>query len=213
MTNDDLVDRLVASLKPVPPLPVLGRLGFGIGAGVIAAIALMLLWLGPRPDLTSAVATWSYWLKFGYTLGLSLAALAAAIGLARPGGTGGSALPALPAPVGAIAILAIAQLVIAEPGERMPLVLGASAGRCPFNIVALALPVLVGAFWAIRRLAPTRLTLAGAAAGLLSGAAGAWVYAFHCDESAMPFVAIWYTAGIAAVTLIGALAGRWLLRW
>jgi hypothetical protein len=47
----------------------------------------------------------------------------------------------------------------------------------------------------------------------LAGAAGAWVYAFHCDESAAPFVAIWYTLGIALVGALGGMLGQWLLRW
>jgi hypothetical protein len=65
----------------------------------------------------------------------------------------------------------------------------------------------------MRGLAPTRLQLAGAAAGLAAGAAGAWVYAFYCTESAAAFVAVWYSLGIAAVTLAGAVAGRFVLRW
>ncbi len=57
------------------------------------------------------------------------------------------------------------------------------------------------------------MTLAGAVAGVLAGAIGTFVYAFHCNESAMPFVAIWYTLGIAAVGVLGALLGRVTLRW
>ncbi len=62
-------------------------------------------------------------------------------------------------------------------------------------------------------MAPTKPILAGASAGLLAGSAGAWVYGFHCSESALVFVSIWYTAGIAAMVVVGALTGRWLLRW
>ncbi len=62
-------------------------------------------------------------------------------------------------------------------------------------------------------LAPTRPALAGAAAGLAAGALGAFIYAFHCDESAAAFVALWYTFGIVSVGAIGAVAGRVLLRW
>ena len=46
-----------------------------------------------------------------------------------------------------------------------------------------------------------------------AGAAGAFVYCFHCTEEAAPFIAVWYTLGIAVVTAIGALLGRSLLRW
>ena len=72
--------------------------------------------------------------------------------------------------------------------------------------------MLVGAFWVLRGLAPTRLTVAGAAAGLAAGAIASLVYSFHCDESAMPFIAVWYTLGILIPGLIGAIAGRFVLR-
>jgi hypothetical protein len=68
-------------------------------------------------------------------------------------------------------------------------------------------------FWALRQLAPTRLTLAGALAGLFAGGAGAFVYAFHCPETAAPFVALWYSAGILLTAGLGALLGPRLLRW
>ena len=64
--------------------------------------------------------------------------------------------------------------------------------------------------------APRRANQAGlgrAAVGLAAGALGAWVYSFHCTEGGLPFLALWYSLGIAAVTAAGALAGRVLLRW
>jgi hypothetical protein len=79
--------------------------------------------------------------------------------------------------------------------------------------VLLSLPIFAGVFWAMRRLAPTRLTAAGAGAGILAGASSAMLYCFHCPESAAPFILIWYTLGIALAACLGAAAGRWVLRW
>ena len=62
-------------------------------------------------------------------------------------------------------------------------------------------------------LAPTRLRLAGASVGLLAGAAGACVYAFHCPELAAPFLGTWYVLGMAIPTALGALLGPRVLRW
>jgi len=67
--------------------------------------------------------------------------------------------------------------------------------------------------WAIRGLAPTRLRLAGAAAGLLSGAVGALVYCLHCPELEAPFLGFWYLLGMLIPTAVGALLGPRLLRW
>jgi hypothetical protein len=65
----------------------------------------------------------------------------------------------------------------------------------------------------MRGLAPTRLRLAGAGVGLLAGAAGAFVYAFHCPELAAPFLGMWYLLGMAIPTALGALLGPRALRW
>jgi hypothetical protein len=102
---------------------------------------------------------------------------------------------------------------MAAPDARMHLMMGSSANVCPWRIIVLSLPILVGALWGMRGLAPVHLVRAGLAAGVLAGAAGAFVYAFHCDESAAPFVAIFYTLGIAAAGVIGAVLGRFALRW
>ena len=102
-------------------------------------------------------------------------------------------------------------ILVGRHEERLGL--GKSALVCPWLIALLAAPVLAGLFWAMRGLAPTHLRAAGFAAGLTSGAAGAWVYAFHCPESALPFIALWYTAGILVVGAAGLVLGPRLLRW
>ncbi|HZW72970.1 MAG TPA: NrsF family protein, partial [Caldimonas sp.] len=66
---------------------------------------------------------------------------------------------------------------------------------------------------ALRSLAPTRLAAAGAAAGALAGGAGAAVYAWHCNEMTLPFVAVWYVLGMAIPAGLGALLGRRWLQW
>jgi len=47
----------------------------------------------------------------------------------------------------------------------------------------------------------------------MAGALGAWVYSFHCTEAGLPFLTLWYSLGIAAVVLVGTVAGRLLFRW
>jgi hypothetical protein len=62
-------------------------------------------------------------------------------------------------------------------------------------------------------MAPTRLRIAGAAAGFAAGAAGALVYTLHCPEMAAPFLGIWYVLGMLIPTAVGAALGPSLLRW
>ena len=67
--------------------------------------------------------------------------------------------------------------------------------------------------WAMKGLAPTRLSLAGGAAGLLAGTIGALVYALHCPEMEAPFIGVWYVAGMLIPTAAGASLGPIVLRW
>jgi hypothetical protein len=211
--SGDLIDRLVADLAPVPAHAAARRLAIGIGAGLAVSAVLMLLWLGLRPDMMPAMGTAAFWIKFAFTALLAVAGVAAASRMARPGGLASAPVAVTVAVLATITMLALAQFASAPETEHPALLLGISALVCPWYILALSLPVLAGAFWAMRGLAPTRLTLAGAMAGLAAGGIGAWVYSFHCIESAVPFVAIWYTLGIAGATLAGALLGRFALRW
>ena len=65
----------------------------------------------------------------------------------------------------------------------------------------------------MKELAPTRLRLAGATAGLAAGSAAALVYCLHCPELAAPFVGFWYVLGMLIPAAAGALIGPRLLRW
>ena len=211
--SDELIDRLASSVTPVRPGAMRTRLVAGLVAGMVAATVLMLAWLGLRPDLAEAAATPIFWAKFAFTLVLTGFGLWALTRLARPGGRLRGPLLAVFLTIAVTAAAGIVQVVLATPDEVRSLVLGGSALLCPFYIAALSLPIMVANVLVLRRLAPTNLPAAGFAAGLLAGAAGAWVYAFHCTESGLPFITLWYVAGILAVALLGAALGRWLLRW
>ena len=211
--TNEIVERLVADLRPVAATAVARRLAAGVAGGMLASAAVMLAVLGPRPDLPDALDTGAYWIKFAYTLALGGCAFFALDRLARPGGRAPHAWAAAAIVLSVIAAAGVGQWAAAPPGERMPLVMGTSASRCPWLIVVLSLPILAGASWAVRGLAPTHLARAGLAVGLCAGGLGAWIYAFHCYEQAIPFLALWYTLGIAAVGALGALSGRLLLRW
>ena len=213
MPTDDLIASLSKDLAPAPRRMAAKRLALGGGAGVLVAAAIMPLWLGVRPDLMAAAGSAPFWIKFAYTVAIAGSMFWLLERLGRPGArTAAQTLTAMAPPL-VLLVLAAGQLAFAEASQRHHLMMGASSDVCPWRIVALALPVLAGALWALRGLAPTRLTLTGAVAGLCAGGAGAFVYAFHCDESAMPFVALWYSFGILVSGLIGALLGRRLLRW
>jgi hypothetical protein len=211
--TDDLIEALAGDSGPSPSGSVSRTLALGLAVGAVVSFAVMVLWLGVRPDLMDAMRTGPFWMKFAYALSVAALGFGLIERLARPDGEGGVFGPMLLAPLGVMTALANYQLWGAPEELRMTMMLGHTYQICARNIVIVSAPIFLGLFWAMRSLAPTRLTFAGAVAGLLAGATGTFIYAFHCDESAAPFVAIWYTLGIAAVGVLGALLGRSLLRW
>ncbi len=212
MKTDDLIATLSDGLTPTPPGEFWRRIAVGTACGTLAAALLWLGTMGARPDLAEATGAWPFWMKFFYTLTLAVTGLWL---LARAGRPGAKLTPpalTLMVPLAVVAVLA--GLALADPdADTYRLLMGHSALYCPFAIALVSLPVLAGSFWSLKRLAPTRLAMAGGAAGLFAGSAGAFVYAFYCTESAAPFVVVWYSLGTVLSCIIGALLGRIALRW
>lgn len=211
--SNELIDRLSSDLQPTRRRALPIRLFGWAGIGVLLSAILMLAWLGPRADLMAAAGTMMFWTKFAYTAIFAILGALAALNLARPGGGMWRQAIGVVALVALTGIAGLVQMWIMGPDEMPRLVVGSSALLCPLYIVALSVPIYAATVLAMRRLAPTNLTLAGFAAGLFAGAAATWVYAFHCTESGMPFITIWYTIGILAAAVLGAIAGRFVLRW
>jgi len=211
--TDDLIARLAADLKPVRRTALRERLAAVIVAGLAASAALMWIWLGLRPDMAQATDTAIFWIKSAYTLVLGLLGVWAVERLGRPGAVGTAPLLAAAIGFAAVAAAALVNYMTSPAQEREAMLMGGSAAVCPFYVIVLSMPLLLVALAFMRRLAPTRPGWAGAAAGLAAGALGAWVYSFHCTEQGLPFLAVWYSLGIAAVVAIGALLGHRILRW
>jgi len=212
MKTDELIAQLAGGLEPVKRGQV-ARLLLGAAAlGVVGSVVVMLSMMGLRHDFARAIVSFGMWTKLVYTFAIAVFAFWLVERMGRPGAEMTRPLRMLALPL--LAILLLAALQMSAPQADMPkLVLGHSSRVCAFLVTVTALPTLAATFWALRKLAPTRLTLAGAGAGLFAGAVGAFVYSFHCTEGTAPFIAIWYSLGIVVVTLIGALLGPKLLRW
>jgi len=65
----------------------------------------------------------------------------------------------------------------------------------------------------MKHLAPTRLVVAGAGAGLLAGAQALIVYSLYCAEMAIPFWGVWYVLSLMLTVALGAVLAPVLLRW
>lgn len=213
--SDPLIDSLAADLKPVKR----NRVARGLALCVIAGLALgaAVFWLLPgrmiRPDLGHAVMETSFWLKAGFTAALAAIGYLSLRQLSRPGGNTRAAIR-LPVAIWlTLALIAVGSLIVTPVDNWAGWILGATALRCVTYIVLISLPIMGLFFIAVRRGAPTRLTMAGWATGLAAGGIGATIYGFGCPESSIGFLAAWYALGIVVTGLIGAVTGRHLLRW
>lgn len=213
MRTDDLVGMLATGEGPVESGATTRRYAIALGGGVVGATLLMVPLLGLRSDLFQAMRLPMFWVKLAFPASLGVAALYAATRLSRPGRSLGRVPAGLAAPVLAMWLLAAFALIDAAPPERRELLFGQTARVCPLLIAMLSLPTFALVLWAMRQLAPTRLALAGASAGLLAGTVGTFVYAFHCAEMGAPFLATWYLLGMLIPTAAGALIGPRWLRW
>jgi hypothetical protein len=214
MKTSELIAALAqADTGPVRLARPMNRLASGAAAGVLAAVLILAAWLGFQPLSAALGASW-FWMKAGYSLTVALVGFLLVIRLARPGAARGRAWLV----VGALALAAIWMMAVHvsmhAPADRQSAVwLGNTWRLCPWRILALAAPIYLALIFGLRRLAPTRLGQAGAAAGLMAGGLAGAVYGLYCQENTAPFVAVWYTAGFAASALVGALLGPRLLRW
>ncbi len=211
--TDDLIAVLGMQAAPVPRHAAVRRLCLALVVGGVVALGLLLATLGVRPDIAAASATAPFWMKWMFTLSLVAAGIAVVGRLGQPDGRIGWTGAVLATPFAIVAMMAVGELMLAPEQLRKGLILGQTAPRCAVSILVLSAPVFAACVWAFRRQAPTRLRRAGAAAGVLSGALGAAVYAFSCPESSAAFMITWYTGGILAAGVLGGLVGPRLLRW
>jgi len=213
MRTEELITLLAREAGSVRQRVPARRYAAAVALGVLGASVAMLATLGLNDHLARDAAQPMFWIKLGFSALLAAAGLLATARLSRPGARL-SALPwAIAGPLLAMWMLAAVVLRGAAPGERLDLMLGETWAVCPFLIAGLSLPAFVATLWAMQGLAPTRLRLAGAAAGLLAGAIGALVYALHCPELAAPFLGSWYVLGMLIPAGIGALIGPRVLGW
>ena len=213
MKTDDFISMLATGVKPVDRHVPFKRFSQAILAGGAGAFILMVLLFGIRPDIGVMLVTPLFWFKMAFPLSLAAASLWLLARLSRPGAEIGKRWIAPATPVLVIWIAALAVLAIAPESERLNLIMGFTWRRCPFNIAILSIPTCVTITWAVRQLAPTRLHLAGAMAGLLAGSVATVAYCLHCPEMGVPFWGIWYLGGMLIPAVLGWLFGPVLLRW
>ncbi len=211
MKTEIFIDMLAKGAGPAPAAVAARRLWPVAVLGVLLSAGLALSIFGPMS--APAHGTPALWVKLAYTSALAATAGWLTARLSRPVARLAWPSLALLSVLAAMALVGALSMWAAPPGERLSWLLGQTWRSCPWNVLALSLPVLVGILSAVRGLAPTRLRAAGFAAGVLAGAIGALGYALACPEVSPTFVTIWYSLGIALTGILGAILGPRVLRW
>lgn len=211
MKTDDLITMLSrdAQLQPARP----STLWLPVAAAAALSTVFLVAAFGVREDLVQLAASPLFWLKVAFVAALAAVGCRATALAAIPGGRLRGLTWPLGLPFLALAIGAAVTLSSSGFGPAAEQFWGSTWRTCPLIIALLSLPIFISLLRVLKARAPTRLRLAGAAAGFAAGAVAATLYCLHCPELAPSFVGVWYVAGILIPTALGALIGRAALAW
>ena len=212
MKTDYLISAMVQDGATHRP-SVGARMTIALAIGGAVASLLFALVLGLRPDIGSALRTSRFLLKLAVTVTCFAFALWASTQLARPHANLGKVLAGLAVAPALLALTVAFELATMAPDQWFARAVGSNSRICLMAVPVLSIAPLLALLAALRAGAPRSPLMAGAVAGLLAGALAASLYAMHCVDDSPLFVALWYTPAIAIVTLLGAVAGRRVLRW
>ena len=213
MKTDDLIDALATNLEPIKGGELRNTVMIALAVGAVAAFCLVLAMFGlPVAAPTRAFSALKL-LALAFTLALVAAGASLLIGSARPGEPDRKLLVLIGLLFLAIFIAALVTLLLADPAAWGGIVFGPQWAACLVCIPLFAVAPFASLVWALRRGAPTNLMRTGAIAGLVAGALGAAVFAFHHSGGSIPFIVFWYAGPILVCAVVGALLGPRLLRW
>ena len=209
MKTDELINMLGTNLEPVKGGELRSTLMIALTVGAVLASCLMLAIFGVPADGFAGFKI----LILAFALGLVFAGARFLIGAARPGEPGRKPLIVIEMLFLALILAGAVALVLAHPAAWSGMIFGPQWAACLICIPLFAVAPFASLVWALRKGAPTNLMRTGAIAGLVAGALGAAVFAFHHPGGSIPFIALWYGGSILLCAVVGAILGSRLLRW
>ena len=213
MKTDELIDMLGTNVEPVKGGQLRDTLLIALAVGVVAAFCLMLALFGAPANALGVEHSGLTVLTLAFTLGLAAAGASFLIKAVRPGEAGRRSLFLIGLILFAILSAGVIALVLAHPSAWSGMLFGPQWATCLICIPLFAVAPFASLIWALRKGAPTNLVRTGAIAGLVAGALGAAVFAFHHPGGSIPFIVLWYCGPIVLFALAGAILGPRLLRW
>jgi hypothetical protein len=213
MNTDQLIDMLSTNVEPVKKGQLGKTLAWALAIGAATSFCVMLATVGLRTDSAGGIHVGFLALKLLFMLSVIGTGAALLMKLIRPGQEAGNLFRFLFLPFLVAMFVGIFALALQPSSAWDRMILGTEWVMCLLCIPLFAIVPFALLIWALRKGAPTNLERTGAIAGLVAGALGATVYAFHCSDDSLPFVAIWYGAMVMLCAWIGATLGPRLLRW
>lgn len=210
---DELIDGLAEELEPVKPRR-LSRGTLWVGAGWLAAAALLLGLVGLRSDLAQGLMLPPLpMLAFWLIAAVALAAIWSGLRMGLPGvgrdysGWRWAGLAALALPLSALFI------AVEDGHAAMEAVRHGLDTRCLLQALMAGLGVGAALFFWLKGGAPTSPARAGWVIGIAAGASGAAIVALHCPIDGLVHIALWHGLAIPLSGVAGRLFLSPLLRW
>ena len=212
MTMTNLtIQQLVDDLQPVRTLRPMRSIAASL-AIVGVALALIMLYFGPRPDLLAGKPDAMFLLRSGTLLLLGLANAYAAIGFASP--SVGRQSSSWQIAVAAALLFPMSALIVALSVSPSEAIAATQTGMKCLQVslvggLATAIPMVLH----LRRGAPISPERAGWLTGISSGGLGAFAYNFHCPFNDLIYIGVWYTLAVGICAIAGRLIVPHLIRW
>lgn len=212
LSNEQLIERLVVDLRPVRVTPR-GALRVALAVAVLLVSALSAVALGPRADFWATTPALRVLFEIAIMGTLAVNSFVSLGNAAFPDADRRAPLRALlPATLMLLFGTSWELFYVRSAGWTVRII-GQNSGPCVAAIVLMGMPPLVAFFVALRRGAPASPGSAGMLAGVLSGAISATFYAIYSSEGSLLLFATCSSIAIGVLAVIGALAGRCLLKW
>jgi hypothetical protein len=214
MRTEELIRQLASDLSVKSSQGVLQPLGARLlaytGVAALATFLVILSALSRSPHLAHGVGATIAFTVAAATV-LAAGAFRMSVLLSRPEARPRQTWIIVPIVVMAAGI--VAELYNMPRDGWATRLFGQDPLACFISVWLLSVPILLAALLALRHGAPSQPRRAGVMAGLFAGAVATALYALHCPEDSLLFVAAWHVPAIALVAALGAaIAGR-MLRW
>jgi hypothetical protein len=213
MTNEGLIGKLVADLKPIRPRNLKKELLL-VGAAGLLELALYLGAGAARPDMATAVMQLSFWWKLISLAMIAAAGVIFAVHSFDPMNSSRANLRWLAALAGISLVVGWALNVASSDGPPLLARLRWQEGiACMFNVVALSAPVLGLLTFFMRKGAPVDGRSSALFVGAAGAAWGAFVFAFRCNHDDPLYIAAWYGGAVGVIALLARVLLSRLVRW